>query len=410
MRILISGAGVAGPALAWWLSRYGMKPTVVERSPSLRVGGHAVDIRGAAIDVIERMGLHAQVSAARTQLRTLSVVHNPRKPPLDIAIPRSLPGFRDLEIVRDDLSRILYEASRGDAEYMFGDAVATLDNARDEVRVTFASGQRRVFDVLVGADGQHSVTRKLAFGPEAAYTHKLGGYLSIFGLPNLLQLEDRALLYNEPGRTVATYSMVGNQRAKAVLGVRSAQPYESLRDEAAQKHFLQQEFQHVGWQARRILDELPTCSDFYFDEVTQIHMPRWSNGRVVLLGDAAYGPSPLSGQGTTLALVGAYVLAQALVASLPGSQLTAAFDSYEQRMRPYVEPNQALASFGLRALLPNSKLAIGIRNLAVRAVPLLMRLGIRSDKQIQRASHAIELPAALPAPQRTVDTVGCQTP
>lgn len=390
MHVLISGAGIAGPTLAYWLARYGVRSTVVERSTSLRVGGHAVDIRGAAVDVIERMGLLDAVHAARTQINTLSVVQNAGKPPLSLAIPRAQPGHRDLEIVRDDLARILYESSKQDVTYIFGDSLAELESSSSEVHVTFASGKRQSFDVIVGADGQHSVTRKLAFGPESSYARPFGVYISIFGMPNLLDLQDRAVIYNEPGRVVGTYSTVGNERAKAMFLVRSGRPYDTLREEPAQKTFLLEQFRDMGWETPRLLAALETCSDFYFDEVAQIHMPRWSNGRVVLLGDAAHGPSPLSGQGTTLALVGAYVLADAL-ASAPHP--SAAFASYEHAVRPFVLPNQAFASQGMRFLLPNSKLTIRLRNWVVRAMPLLARLGLRTDRTLQRISRAIELPA-----------------
>lgn len=397
MRVLISGAGIAGPALAWWLARYGVQAVVVERSADLRVGGHAIDIRGVALDVIERMGVAEEVRRAKTQLRKLSFVRGGGKSPVDIPISRAQAGRRDLEIVRDDLSRILYEASRDDVEYIFGDSIAALEQLGSEVEVTFASGATRSFDIVVGADGQHSMTRRLAFGAEAMFTRRFGAYLSIFGVPNLFDLEDTALLYNEPGRAVASYSTVGNQSAKALFLVRSSRPYEELREEAAQKRFLADAFRDAGWETRRLLDALPSSSDFYFDEIAQIHMPSWSSGRIVLLGDAAHGPSPLSGQGTSLALVGALVLADALVAH---SQPSAAFAAYEKHMRPFVHANQELANFGLRTLIPDSMFFIHFRNTIARFVPLLMRLGVRMDKKIQRAAHAIELPTTRPPTTR----------
>ncbi|HTU62076.1 MAG TPA: FAD-dependent monooxygenase, partial [Polyangiales bacterium] len=385
MRVLISGAGIAGPALAWWLARYGVQSVVVERSADLRVGGHAIDIRGVALDVVEHMGVMEEVRRAKTELRTLSFVRGAGKGTIDIPIARAMAGRRDLEIVRDDLSRILYEASRQDAEYIFGDAIAKLEPSSSKVKVTFESGTTRTFDVVVGADGQHSVTRRLAFGPEATFTRRFGAYLSIFGIPNLFDLEDRVLLYNEPGRAAASYSTVGNRSAKALLLLRSTRPYEELREEAAQKRFLAEAFRDAGWETRRLIDALATCSDFYFDEIAQIHMPRWSEGRVVLLGDAAHGPSPLSGQGTSLALVGALVLADALVTH---SQPSAAFAAYEAHMRPFVKANQELADNGLRTLIPDSMFFIHFRNAVARVVPLLMRLGVRMDRSIQRAAHA----------------------
>lgn len=391
MDVLISGAGIAGPALAWWLAHAGMSPVVVERTPALRFGGHAIDVRGAAVEVVEQMGLLASIQAARTHLRTLSFVRAAGKSTIDVDIPRAQPsGTRDVEIVRDDLVRILYEATRADAEYIFGDSVSAIVDQGEHVRVTFGSGTTRTFDYVVGADGQHSATRQLVFGPEQAFTQSLGAYLAIFSLPNLLDLEDRAMLYNEPGHTVAYYTMAGNERAKALLAYRSAGGPNDLHDEIAIKATLRERFRSIGWEARRFLDAMDDSRDFYFDEIAQIRMPQWSRGRVVLLGDAAYGPSPLTGQGTTLAIVGARVLADALAA---GPEARAAGAAYEQRMRSFVQQNQALAQGGLGLLLPASRISIGIRNAAMRLFPLLLRLGIGFGKKIETASRAIQLPA-----------------
>jgi 2-polyprenyl-6-methoxyphenol hydroxylase-like FAD-dependent oxidoreductase len=234
------------------------------------------------------------------------------------------------------------------------------------------------------------VTRRLVFGPEVAFAQRFGVYLAIFGLPNVLQLEDRAMLYNEPGRGCAYYTMAGNQRAKALFMVRSERPFEDVADEALQRQWLRDTFRDVGWQAPRLLAELDASSDIYCDEIAQIRMPAWSSGRVALLGDAAHGPSPLSGQGTTLALVGAYVLAEALKTH---ARPSLAFAAYERRMRPFVLENQRIAAAGKSFLVPGSTLAIHARNLAIRLIPLVTRLGVRIDARLQRASHAIELPS-----------------
>jgi 2-polyprenyl-6-methoxyphenol hydroxylase-like FAD-dependent oxidoreductase len=395
MDVLISGAGIAGPALAWWLARSGARPVVVERAPAPRSGGHAVDIRGAAVDVVTQMGLLEPIRAARTRLGTLSIVRGPGEPTIDIDIPRALPErSRDVEIVRDDLARILYEATRDDADYRFGDAISAIAGEGPRVRVTFRSGATGMFDLVVGADGQHSVTRELIFGPESTYSRSIGAYLAIFGLPNLLGLTDRAMLYNEPGRAVAYYTMVGNERAKALFIYRSGSERvdaSQLRDERELRALLRRRFERVGWETKRLLDAMDATTDFYFDEIAQIHMPRWWRGRVVLIGDAAHGPSPLSGQGTTLALVGARVLADALSAH---AEPSGAFEAYERRMRAYVRQNQDIAQAGLRMLLPGSRAAIAVRNAAMRVFPLLLRLGVGFGKKLERASNAIELPPA----------------
>lgn len=391
MKVLISGAGIAGPALACWLARRGLRPVVVERTPALRVGGHAIDIRGVAVDVVEQMGLLPAIRDARTRIRTLSLVRGEAERTIDVDIPRAQRGSRDLEIVRDDLVRILYEASKEAANYVFGDSVRAIDGTR----VTFASGSAADFDLIVGADGQHSGTRRVAFGGEAQFARPLGAYLSIFSLPNVLGLEDRAMLYNVPGLAVAYYTMVGNERAKALFIFRSDSHDLDLGDEAALKADLRARFGALGWETRRFLDAMESTPDFYFDEISQIHMPRWSHGNVVLLGDAAHGPSPLSGQGTSLALVGARVLADELAGT---GDVRAAFAAYEARMRPFVKQNQELAGSGIKFLLPSTQLQIRLRNTAVRALPLLFRLGIGFGKKVEAASHAIDLPPAGASP------------
>lgn len=336
------------------------------------------------------MGLLPAIQAARTHLKRLSFVRTAGKSSITVDIPRAQPsGSRDVEIVRDDLARILYDATKSDADYLFGDSVAAIADAGTQVRVTFAGGAVRPFDLVVGADGQHSTTRRLMFGDEDAFAHPIGAYLAIFSLPNVLSLDDEAMLYNEPGRAVAYYTVAGNRRAKALLLFRSDARI-ALHDESALKASLRERFRLVGWEAQRILHAMDASPDFYFGEIAQIRMPAWSRGRVVLLGDAAHGPSPLSGQGTTLALVGARVLASALAAH-PEPQ--PAFAAYEQRMRPFVQRNQALASGGLDLLIPASGFSIALRNAAMRLFPLLLRLGVGFGKKIETASRAIELPA-----------------
>jgi 2-polyprenyl-6-methoxyphenol hydroxylase-like FAD-dependent oxidoreductase len=301
-------------------------------------------------------------------------------------------GSRDVEIVRDDLVRILYDETKSDAEYIFGDSVSLIVEDDERTRVTFSTGKTRTFDLVVGADGQHSATRRIVFGPEEAFTQRMGAYLAIFSLPNLLELEDHAMVYNEPDHAVAYYTMQGNQRAKALLMYRG-EPGLDLSDERAIKASLHERFRRTGWQTARLLDAMDASPDFYFDEVAQIHLGAWSRGRVVLLGDAAYGPSPLSGQGTSMAIVGARMLADALTIRTHHTDLSGAFAAYEQRMRSFVSKNQALARSGMGLLIPGSRATIAVRNGAMRVFPLLLRLGVGFGRKIERASRAIELPA-----------------
>jgi 2-polyprenyl-6-methoxyphenol hydroxylase-like FAD-dependent oxidoreductase len=392
LTILISGAGIAGPTLAYWLVRRGHRPVLVERTSELRVGGHAVDIRGTALEVIERMGLDTEVRDARTQILTLSAVRPDGARTYDVALRpvHEARGDREIEIMRDDLVRILFGAVSDDVEVVFGDSVRTLtpqDGAR--VAVEFERGTAREVDLVVGADGQHSAIRELTMGPERGLTHHLGAYLSIYTVDNLLGLRDRALLYNEPGRAAAMFTVRDNQRAKVVLLFRSPPLDIDFGDPAAQHDVLRRRFAGMGWHTGHLIELLPDAYDFYFDEMSQVRLPRWSTGRVALLGDAAFGPSPMSGQGTSLALIGAFLLAHHLAAE---SDPATALDLWENEFRPNVELNQALATDGMSTLLPASRLGIFARNQTMRVFPLLARLGRGFGGRIERASRAITLP------------------
>ena len=243
---------------------------------------------------------------------------------------------------------------------------------------------------MVGADGQHSAIREMAFGPEHRYTHHLGAYLSIFTVDNLLGLADQAVLYNEPGRAAAMFTVRGNRRAKALLLFRSGPIGIDFRDQKAQHALLRERFAGMGWQTERLVAAMPDAYDFYFDEMSQVRLPSWSAGRVALLGDAAFGPSPLSGQGTSLALIGAYLLAFHIATS---PDIGGALALWESGFRANVEQNQRLAADGMATLLPGSRFGIFARNQSMRVLPLLARYGRGFGGRIERASRAVKLPA-----------------
>ncbi|MEU7067280.1 FAD-dependent monooxygenase [Streptomyces sp. NPDC046161] len=350
-RVLVAGASIAGPALAHWLCRRGAAVTVVERAPELRPGGQAVDARGVAREVIGRMGLDAAVRAACTDTAGAHTVD---------AAGQVLETFRadddggdgfiaDIEILRGDLSRVLYDATRDGVEYVFGDRIAELAQDADGVDIVFAGGNRRRFDLVVGADGLHSELRAMVFGPHERFLRHLGHMLAFYSVPNEFGLDRWLLEYqdHESGRSALLRPIQDATRAMAMFYCASADFAIDHRDVAAQKRLLRERMEGLGWLAPDILAHLDDTPDFYLDQVAQVVMDRWSSGRVGLLGDAAFSSSPMSGQGTGLALVGAYLLAGELAAA--EWEPDAGFGRYEARMRSFVEANQEIGRLNARS-------------------------------------------------------------
>jgi 2-polyprenyl-6-methoxyphenol hydroxylase-like FAD-dependent oxidoreductase len=357
MQILISGASVAGPVLAYWLKRYGFTPTVVERSPGLRkTGGHAVDLFRPAMDIVERMGVLAQVEARKTGTERVTLVREGVAGQIDFDVGRMLRAGarRHVEIMRDELSEIFHEATRGEVEYVFGDSIASLREDAGGVEVTFEKGAPRRFDLVIGADGLHSNVRRLVFGEERRFSRFIGAYLAVLTLPNYLDLRDRMLLSAGVGRIAALYSARHMEDARAVFLFRSERELEvHHRDVARQKALLRAAFAGVGGEVPRALAHLEDAPAFYFDAITQLRMDTWSRGRVSLAGDAGYSPGPAVGGSTTLAIVGAYVLAGELAAA--GGDHVRGFAAYEEALREYVLLSRASALRAARKLIPRTR-------------------------------------------------------
>ncbi|MFB6890981.1 FAD-dependent monooxygenase [Kitasatospora sp. NPDC056327] len=346
--VLVSGAGVAGTALAHWLDRYGFRVTVVERAPSLRGGGQPVDIRGNALEVIDRMGLLTEVRARRTGLRGMSVVDGDGRE-LSRTDGWTASGGAvdgpDVEILRDELAVLLAGVACPGVEYRFDDSIDTLVQAGDGVQVRFHSGVERAFDLVVGADGLHSNTRRLVFGPERDYLHPIGVYIAGWSAPNHLGLDRWQVLHRPEGpadRMGMAMTVRNNTELRVFVGFESGEPVGRMlpRDPREQRRLVAEHAAGLRWEVPRLLDAMWETDAFHYDVVAQIRMDRWSHGRVVLLGDAGYCCSPLTGQGTSVALTAAYVLAGELHAA--DGDHTLAFAAYEDRLRDHVTTNQGI--------------------------------------------------------------------
>ena len=370
--VLVSGAGIAGPTLAYWLSRHGFTPTVVERTPAVRagLGGHAVDLFGPSVTVVERMGLLEQVQAARTRLDLISL-ERPGRSSVEADLGRLVAAASDrhVEIMRGELMSILYEATRHDVEYVFGDSIRTLEQDAGGVRATFEHAAPREFDLVVGADGLHSTVRSLTFGDEAPLLRYIGGYLGVFTLPNYLGLDGRMVTYQELDRVVAMYPVRQTGQARALFLFRRAEElHYDHRDVPQQKRLLAEVFAGQSWQVPRILSELERADDFYFDSISQIVMDSWSKGRVTLVGDAGYCPGPAVGGGTTVAVVGAYVLAGELAAAR-GDHVTA-FGRYEAEMGEFVRGCRTIGPAVMK-MIPRTRRQIWLTTQGLRILPRL---------------------------------------
>ena len=363
-RILVSGASVAGPAVAYWLDRYGYDVTVVERSASLRGGGYPIDLRGAAMVAAERMGLLPQLQAANIHTRRVTfvdqfgVVSGSVEPGV---VTGSING-KAVELPRGELARMLFERTHEHVDYRFGQSIAAVQSAPQGVAVTFQSGLEQSFDLVIGADGLHSNTRKLVFGPEAQFTRSIGFSFAGFAVPNTFGLSHEGVMWNVPG-LMATLYAAGEQ--DYVHGLLAFAHDGIVRDAGEQRRLVREVFAGYGWHIPALLEAMDLAEDFYFDTIEQVRMPVWHSSRVVLVGDAACGPSFLTGQGTSLALAGAYVLASEIARS---ADYASGLAAYDQRLRPFVLANQATVEEGQAMVIPATAEQLQARNAALQAI------------------------------------------
>ncbi|KKX50894.1 MULTISPECIES: FAD-dependent monooxygenase [Sphingobacterium] len=360
-KVLVSGASIAGPTLAFWLHRFGFDVTIVERAGELRLGGQNIDVRDEAQKVVQLMGLEDEIKAANTGelgIRFVDANHH-----IIAEFPKTNSGFgtAELEILRGDLAQILFNATKDNVSYMFGDQILALQEEENKVNVTFKNSAPRSFDLVIAADGIRSTTRKLMFGDEPILKY-IGVYCSYLTIPRIDSDTAWAYWYNAPESRVLNLrpDNVGTIRASFSF-LSPEKGYENL-DLSEQKEILRQKFTDAGWQATRILKGLEQSTDVYFDSISQVKAQSWTTGRCAMVGDAAYCPTPMTGMGASLSIVGAYVLAAELGRH---SDHQDAFDAYEKLMRPYVEEIQNLPPGVPWIAHPKTRFGITVFNAAV---------------------------------------------
>lgn len=379
-KILIIGAGIAGPTICYWLKKYGFNPTLIERSKQLRTGGYAIDIRGIAVDIVRKMGIYDDIYAKRTSLlstryvdadgQTLSEEHGEKA---------SFREGSDVEIVRGELLNILLQVIP-DVPCHFHKEIISLTQKDQSVEVTFKDGHIGCYDLVIAADGLHSSTRKMTFSNEDCQLFNLGSYISIFSIPNYLHLNRTAVSFVKDQKFIGMNSDKNSDRALVCFAFRAKKVLSGIADERGQKKCLRDLFYDLGWESNKILDLMNDSDDFYFDSIAQIKMDSWTKGRVALLGDAGYCASPLSGQGTDLAIVGAYILAGELKSA--EGDYSVAFKRYNELMRPFVDACQDLGAWVQESYLPEGEASKEI---------IEQRSSVIIEK-IKAVSNAISLP------------------
>jgi 2-polyprenyl-6-methoxyphenol hydroxylase-like FAD-dependent oxidoreductase len=368
--ILISGAGIAGTTLAFWLNKFGFNPTIIEISPNLREGGYAIDFMGAGYDVAEKMGIIPLLEKADINVSKVRFVdtNNNEKGSMNYAKIKKLMNNRAFTLLRSDLAKVIYENLNKEVEIIFGNEIEKIEQTKENIIVTFRSGKSRSFDLLVGADGLHSVVRNLTFGSEEQFEKYYGYYTSSFTLENYSPKNRAFLMCNVPGKQAAVYAYSEKKTATFFVFASPDKLKYNHHDVNEQKQILKDEFMNMGWKCPEILSRIDSSPDFYFDSISQIKMDIWSKGRVTLVGDACDCPSLLSGKGSTLAMTGAYILAGELKQANGNYEI--AFKNYENMFKPFISKKQKSAQGFAKSFIPKSNFGIWVRNQALKLMSL----------------------------------------
>jgi 2-polyprenyl-6-methoxyphenol hydroxylase-like FAD-dependent oxidoreductase len=365
--VLISGAGIAGPTLAYWLLKRGYEPTLLERASHFRQGGYMIDFWGVGFDVAERMNLIPRLRDLGYFIDRVKFVNQTgrTRSVFDGAILRRALGNRFFSVPRGDLAKTIFDTIADKIEVVFGNHITFIHEEPTGVHVQFERGEARRFDLVAGCDGLHSAVRRIAWGPEREFENYLGYYCGSFLTTNYPHREERTYTsYAEPGRQISRYALRGNRTAFLLIFA-CQQPLEQDPDLTSAKTMLRERFRDYSWvESVEILKRLETCEDLYFDSVSQIRMPAWSKGRIVLVGDAAYCPSLLAGEGAGFALAGAHLLAGELQRA--NGDHVAAYRAYEQRFRAFIDKKQKSAAQFANSFTPKSQVGLFVRDLVLR--------------------------------------------
>lgn len=354
-KILVIGAGIAGPTICYWFKRFGFQPTLIEKFPSLRKGGHAVDIRGAAIEVSKKMGIYEKICSLRTSVKfgryvdaAGNILHEEKGEEF---------AFRqgdDVEIKRGDLVKILLDTIEG-IPCRFNQSIDNIQQNDEAVVVKFHDGRSEHYDLVIGADGLHSKTRSMVFHKDEYNLVNLGAYFSVFSIPNYLNLSHAEVQCESNQKLISITSDKDANIAEAAFCFRPENHLNNIRDKNKQQQILRDVFQNFGWESSKLLELMPSSDDFYFDSISQVKMSSWTKGRVALVGDAGYCASPQSGQGSNMALVGAYILAGELKEA-KGNYIEA-FKNYNKLLHPFIEVNQKLGALVNESFLVNDEVS-----------------------------------------------------
>jgi 2-polyprenyl-6-methoxyphenol hydroxylase-like FAD-dependent oxidoreductase len=392
--VLITGGSVSANTLAWWLTEAGFDVTVVEKSPKFREGGQSVDVRGAGRKVLERMGVLDMVDSRGTGETGWTFVNEDGKQiaAFEIADVGGDGPTAELEILRGDLAKIMFDKVLPRVNYRFGDSIADIADEGEKVRVRFKSGGKADYDLVLVAEGVGSSTRDKVFKGEN-HPRWMDMTLGFFTILKGETDGSDSRWYNAPGgRSVFLRpDRYGTTRAVLTLKHEAREP--SKKSDAEAKAWLKETFTDAGWETPRVLEGLEKADDLYFEVLRQVKMDRWSEGRIALTGDAAWCATPVSGVGTTLAVVGAYILAGELAKT---EDHAAAFAEYDRLMRPFVEQGQG-AGKGPNWTHPQSRFGIMMQRtmLNVLSKPILrdafLKLGMRDPDDIELPDYSFEV-------------------